>query len=505
MGEVFKGFSLNRRSSFSILRWISVFFILSAVILFTLQLVRFSRIRLNFPNGLTMGGVPVGRTDRQIAAERLLEVYSVPVELQYNEGVIHLDPGIVEFELDLESMLAAADLQRTNQSFWAGYWDFLWGRQLTPEQIPLDASYVEARLRTFLLEEVSARYNQPPIPPQPAVGTVNYLPGTFGTTLDVDRSVTLIERALRSPTRRAVNLPILRQSPPRPSMLNLEVLIKQTVDLAEFRSLVGLYLLDLQTAQEIHILYQTGEQFATQPDVAFTAASIIKVPIMISTYRRINETVDLEVQKLLKDMIEKSGNDPADWLMDRVIDPLRGPLDVTEDMDLLGLQNTFLAGYFAPGSPLLTRFQTPANQRTDVFTDPDPYNQTTLSEIGVLLQDIYQCAQSGGGTLIAVFPGEITPSECQSMINHLIGNKLPDLITKGAPEGTQVAHKHGWVTDINGVINTIGDAGILYTPGGNYVLVIFLYDPVQLVWEPSSSLVAELSRAVYNFYNLPQP
>jgi beta-lactamase class A len=496
---------MNSRRSFSLLRWVSVFFILGAVVLFTLQLVRFSRIRAEFPNDLQIAGVHVGQTNRQEAAERLLEVYSTPVELQYNDAIIHMDPAVIGFELDLESMLAAADLQRTEDSFWNGFWNYLWAQESNPVQVPLDASFAEARLQTYLQDEISARYDSPPIPAQPVIGTVNFQPGTFGTNLDINSAVTLIERALRSPTRRVVSLPLQREAPQRPSQQNLEILLKQTIDLADFDGVAGIYLMDLETAQEIHFLYQSGDDLITQPDAAFSAASVIKIPIMVSVYNRVNTTAGSEVSKLLVDMIEKSGNDPADWLMEQVIDPFRGPLDVTDDMAALGLQNTFLAGYFAPGSPLLFRYQTPANTREDLNTDPDPYSQTTLSDIGVLLEDIYQCAQHGGGTLLAVFPGEITQSECQNMINHLSRNRIAVLLEAGIPEATQIAHKHGWVTDINGVINTIADAGIIFSPGGNYVLVIFLYDPVQLVWEPSSGLMAELSRAVYNFYNLPQP
>jgi len=189
--------------------------------------------------------------------------------------------------------------------------------------------------------------------------------------------------------------------------------------------------------------------------------------------------------------------------MDRVIDPQSGPLLVTEDMRALGLKNTFLAGYFSLGSPLLQLIETPANSRRDVFTDPDPYSQTTPSDIAMLLEDIYQCAQNGGSTLTAVFPGEISQAECQSMNTYLINNRLPVLLTAGLPEATSIAHKHGWVT-VNGIINTIGDAGIIYTPGGNYIFVVFLYHPQQLIWEPASALVAQLSQVVYNFYNLPQ-
>jgi beta-lactamase class A len=371
--------------------------------------------------------------------------------------------------------------------------------------VPLDADPAEARLRSFLSEDVQARYDQPPQPAKPVVGTVNFESGSFGSTLDVDVAVTMIDTALRSPIRRTVSLPLQREAPQRPSFLNLEVLLKQTIELANFDGLVGFYLKDLETGQEIYFLYQAGELYSGQPDAAFSAASIIKIPIMVSVYRRIDNTASSEVSKLLTDMIEKSGNDPADWLMDQVIDPFRGPLDVTDDMSQLGLQNTFLAGYFAPGSPLLFRYQTPANSRPDLNTDPDPYSQTTLTDMGMLLEDIYQCAQLGGGALLAAYPNEITQAECQSMINLLSRNRIAVLFEAGIPEATQIAHKHGWVTDINGVINTIADAGIIYSPGGNYILVNFLYDPVQLVWDPSSALVAELSRAVYNFYNLPQP
>jgi hypothetical protein len=476
-----------RSSSFSALRWVSLFLILAAVALFTLQLVRFSRFRVNFPDGMLIADVPVGGQDRATSAQRLLEVYSAtPIELHYGEEVIHLDPTVAEFELDLESMLAAADLARSQQPFWIEFWNFLWGRTPPPASIPLRASFSEPRLSGYLETEIAQRYDQPPVPAMPSVGTVNFQPGTLGTELDIDRSVDLIETALRSTTKRVVDLPMDRTNPPRPSIDNLEILLKQTIDIAEFDGLVGLYLLDLQTGEN--------------PDVAFTSASIIKIPIMVSAFRRLDEDVDSETTRLIAEMIEKSGNDPADWLMERVLDPFNGPLDVTEDMNTLGLDNTFLAGQFFPGAPLLAAFQTPANQRADINTDPDIYNQTTPSDIGMLLEDIYQCNLNGGGNLSAVFPDEFTQSECQSMINFLGRNKIGLLIEAGVPDGTPVAHKHGWVTYF-GVMNTLGDAGIVYTPGGNYVLAIFLHHPDQLIWEPASELVAIQSEAIYNYFN----
>jgi beta-lactamase class A len=484
------------------LRFVSLGLLLAALIIATLQLVRFSRVRTYLPAGLVIAGVPVGGLDRNQAAERLYEVYSQPVELRYGENIIHLSPSAVDFKLDIENMLAVANLERTERQFWDDYWDYLWGRSTFPGQIPLSATYSEQRLQVFL-QDLAARYDQPAEPATPRPGTVSFQPGKPGAALDQDNALVMIQGAMVSLESRVVNLPLRSTNPPRPIFQNLEVLLKQTLILAEFDGLAGVYLLDLQTAQEIHFAVQNEQDIPVNPDIAFSASSLIKLPIMISALRRAGNNPDSETLKLLSDMVEKSGNEAGDWLMDRVIDPLRGPLLVTEDMQRLGLENTFMAGYFSLGSPLLQIFETPANLRTDVNTRPDIYSQTTPSDIGMLLSDIYQCVRTGGGTMTAVFPGEITQAKCQLMNTSLINNRLPLLLTAGLPEATPIAHKHGWVTN-NGVINTIGDGGIIYSPGGNYILVVFLYHPTQLIWDSSAALVAELSRATYNFYNLPQ-
>lgn len=475
-----------------------------AVILATVQVAAYSRLRAVFPSGMTIAEIPVGGLDRQGAAQRLLERYNLPVELHYQDNIIHLEPSVVGFELDLESMLAAADLERTRTPFWLGFWDFLWGRNPQPADIPLRASFDESRLITYLEEEIGSRYDELPTAPIPVAGSVEFQAGTLGTILDAERAVLPIDNALRSIRDRVVILPLNRTLPPRPSRENLEILLKQTIDLAEFEGIIGFYLLDLQTAEEIHFAYQQGVEYPVNPDVAFTTASIIKIPILISTYLRIDDTPDIETTNLIEKMIIESGNETADWLMQREIDATRAPLLISEDLFALGLENTFLAGHFYLGAPVLDLFQTPANQRTDVYTNPDVYNQTTPSDMGMLLEDLYQCAETGGGALTAVFGNKINQSECRTMIDYLTQNKMPSLLEAGLPEGTRIAHKHGWVTN-DGIINLIGDAGLIYTVGGDYILVIFMYHPDQLIWDPSSELFGHLSRAVYNYFNLPTP
>lgn len=492
------------RAQLSLLRLLSTLFLLVAVGLLVVELVRYSRYRSLYPTGTTIGGVPVGGLDREQAAQRLLETFNRPVELHYGDQVILLPPAVAGFELDIEGMLAVADRARTATPFWQGFWGFLWGQRTQPVQVPLLYTYSQTRLRTYLQHEVAARYDQPPTPAQPIVGTVRFNPGQPGSTLDLDAAIPLIEKAMEQPDDRQVILPIKRIQPTHPGLNTLKVLLKQTALLHDFHGLLGVYLLDLQTGQELHFIAKDGEDLPISPEVAFTAASTIKIPIMVSIMRRVdydNLPEESEIRRWMEQMITLSGNDPADWLMEKVIDKNRGPLEVTKDMRALGLKNTFLAGYFYPGAPLLAVYKTPANQRTDVNTDPDPYNQTAVSELGMLLTDIYQCAADGGGTFAAVWPGQITPSECRTMLDLLSRNRIARLLEEGVPEGTRVAHKHGWVTGPDGYMHTIGDAGIIYTPGGNYILVMFIHDNKPLIWEPSAAMFADLGRAVYNYFN----
>ena len=483
-----------------IVRGIAIFLIVITVILITVQLISYSRIRASLPIGSVIGGVPVGGLDRQTAADRLIKSFSLAVEIRYNESIIHIRPSAIGFELDLEGMLTAADQQRINQPFWSGYWDFLWGRFSKPDPIPLRYSLSAERLRTFLRDEIAIRYDQPATDAIPIPGSTQFQPGNPGTKLDVDRAAILIEDALRSPSNRIVNLTYSQIEPSRPSYQNLEVLLKQVLDSTGFDGLTEVFLLDLNSFNEINFAYQQGQ--SVRPNIAFTAASTMKIPIMVSVFNRATEPISTDILNQMELMIERSENDPADRLMESALESNLGPLLVSEDLTALGFENSFIAGYFYPGAPLLRRIQTPANSRNDINTNPDVYNQTTSTEMGMLLGDIYQCANQDGGALKAVFGDQITQNECRSMIDFLLRNRIGVLIQAGVPETTQVAHKHGWITESDGLIHAISDAGIVYSSGGNYVLVIFMYHPVQLIFDNANYVMAQISSAIYNYYNI---
>jgi beta-lactamase class A len=489
------------RTSITLLRWISILFILAAVLMLIWQLVGYSQLRSTYPPGLKIAGVPVGGLSPQLAAQRLEQAYSIAVEIRYGDAVIQVKPATIGFELNLDAMLAEAELSRVNQPFWSAFWDYLWSQLPSPVEVPLRAKISEERLRSYLKGEVAVRYDRPASAAVPVPGSTSFQAGQSGAVLDIDRAVTLIEDALKSPTSRIVNLTYNKLSPTRPSLQTLQVLLKQLIDVSKFEGITELYMLNLQTRQEIHFAYQNGKSIT--PDIAFTAASTIKIPIMITIFQRTTEPAPKGVTESIARMVEFSENAPADALMEELLGKTLGPLEVTKSVQALGMKNTFLAGFFYPGAPLLKRITTPANQRKDFFTDPDPYNQTTPAEMGQFLDDIYQCAESGGGSFAAVFPGDISQNECRQMINYLVLNRLPVLITAGLPEGTTIAHKHGWIEEQDGVMHTISDSAIVYTPGGNYVLTVYMWNKSQLLFDPANALVADLSRAVYNYFNQP--
>jgi hypothetical protein len=314
--------------------------------------------------------------------------------------------------------------------------------------------------------------------------------------------VVLISDALRSPTNRSVALTFTRNSAARPTFDNLEILLKQIITVSQFDGLIGLYLVDLQTGQEIHFAINNKEEIPADPDIAFTASSTMKIPVVTSYLINRGSVLTTSISNSISLTLGKSNNDATDVVLS-AIDPFQGPVIVTENMKAIGLESTFLAGFFTSPAYLLPSVPvTPGNSRLDISTDPDPYSQTTPSEMGALLTDIYQCAQNNGGALIAAFPDKISSDTCQLLIDFMAQDKLGALIQGGVPDGTLVPHKHGYVPAADGTVHDISDAGIVYSSGGNFVLSVYTYHPTNNLWDITNPLIANLAQASYNYFNI---
>ena len=349
---------MRKARNFSLLRWIALALIVGAVLLLVFQLVVFSRLRSSFSPGSTIAGVDVSGLSVDEAAERLTQAFSVPLELRFNDSTFQVKPATLGFSLDLSSMIAAADQARASLPFWSAFWDYLFNRLPSSQDIPIRAQINVDQMRDYLENEVAARYNQDPEPFTPIPGDTFFTSGKTGMSLDVERSIELISLALKSPTNRVIKLAVDKSVASRPSIENLKILLSQIIDANEFTGVAEIYMLDLQTGQELQLAYQTGERLV--PEIAFSAQSTIKIPIMVEVYKQETEPLDEDIFSELELMMTISENTASDNLMRTVMDPVYGPLVVTDDMEKLGLPNTVLLRMFYDNSTILRTNTTPA-------------------------------------------------------------------------------------------------------------------------------------------------
>ncbi len=261
----------------------------------------------------------------------------------------------------------------------------------------------------------------------------------------------------------------------------------------------ALFLMDLQT----------GEAITFGNNVAFSGTSINKIAVMTALYQRLDLPPDDPTAVTLANMMVCSENTATNRVLEIIGDGdmYRGGTNTTAMLRQLGLQNTFILTPFETPPialpPPTFIIERPITRVDQGRAQPDPYNQLTVDEMGWLLANLYQCAYNDSGALLDNFDAAFDGRECRQMLHLMSGNRIGALLEAGVPPGTRVAHKHGWIND------THGDAGIVFSPGGDYVLAVVLHDSrganPWLNFEESFPLVAEVNRTVYNYFNPTAP
>ncbi len=447
------------------------------------------------PPGSTAGGYEAGGLTEETVRQALEEIYLSPVVLVYDGHEIQVPVREMGAQIAFETHRQEAE----NASAFRRFWTRLWKQQASAVTIAVNVELDIMKVQEFLSGEIAARYAKPASPAIPVAGTTRFSPGEPGFEINIPATTENILAAANQAQNRRAELVVENIEAPAPTVEHLETFLKQKLIDSGFSGIAEILVKDLRTQDEMHFAVRGGNDIPV--NIAFSAASTIKIPILLSSLLRVEEPIPEELKGPAERMIVFSENPPGDELMERIIGSTLAPLDITRDMQALGLENTFLAGYFYLGAPLLQRFETPANSRTDVQLRPDVYNQTTAGDMGRLLAGIYSCAKENRGVLIETFRSAISPGKCQYILDVLMRNKIGVLAEAGVPEGTPVAHKHGWTEESDGFVHTISDVGIVFSPNRDYVLIVFLYDPVQLLFEPGNALVAQLSQVVYNYYN----
>jgi beta-lactamase class A len=505
LGTTRKGFRIP------VLPIFSAVFLLGALFLFANELIKFAQGRDLFQTDITVAGIPVTGLSQEEAVRTWESIYSQPIELSYQGSPIILNPADIGFRPNSERM--RDDIQSKvagTNNYWVDFWNYLWRRPTSPVVVDLVADYQEAKLRN-LLQDIAVRYERRASSASFDLDTMTFGSGSAGQLLDVESSIQAIDAALHRPTNRKVRLVMKGEGARTADMQTLKQGILDYLVAKGFSAdgpdtLASVVILDLDSGREITI----------NPEIAYSAMSTIKIPILINMFRKLPITPDQNIKWLMGASILCSSNSASNWLIqlsgqgDAVRSQLASGLEqVTQTAQSLGAKNTFISAPLYVGDP---NFQfsiaAPKTSPDPAHTaKPDAYSQTTALDMAVMLQEIYSCSEYGSG-LIAAYPTEFTQTECRQMLELLSGNIIGRLIELGVPAGTRISHKNGWGGTQFGGAN-VSDAAIVYSPGATYVISVYMWESVAnqdgigslKPWEAMEGI----SQLTYNFFNADQP
>lgn len=513
--------------SFPILITVSVFVLLLSAVVLAYELVQYSEqsaeISATFGNDVVIGGIQVGGQQEPDRLALLEMVYiEQPIELRYDGAPIRLMPSEIGFRLDIDAMEAAATNQ-SGEAPWRGFWKHLWRQDEQSIDIPLSANYDPAELRRYL-EDLSLRYDRLGGDVQFNSSNNSYtFEGTSASTrLDINAAIPLIDRALFEidPARRRVDLPLLTTPGREPAMADLRQAI-----LNYFENDGRIFYDGPNMAASVFVIdLETGEEMGINQQVLHDATSIIKIGILINYFRHAITEPTGDVKALLAAAVICSDNGAANNLMyltsqdGSYIDGLRrvdqtfceaGAVhtQITSNLDIGTIEQAGLpTNYYTIIQPLPCDGRSIPSAALDqsIVTNASSQNQTTAADIGTLLMNVYDCATHGSG-LRTIFPDEITQTECNWILEIMRGTNFMHLMELGVPSTVDLAHKVGYAGD------TFGDAGIVFSPGGDYIFVMY-------VWQQGGvdgtgaltdirkwDMIGDVNRIVYNYFNPTQP
>jgi beta-lactamase class A len=243
----------------------------------------------------------------------------------------------------------------------------------------------------------------------------------------------------------------------------------------------------------------TGESYYLNADEPMPTASLIKVAVLVETYKQAEEgKVKLSDPVVLHDADKVPGSGIlTDHFSDGVSMPLRDAVrlmivysDNTATnlvLDKVGVAN--VNKRMAEFGYKETRINAKVFRGSTTSVDPERTKRfglgsTTAREMAGLWEELYV--------------GELAqPASKQAMLAHLRRNGDKDKFTRLLPAGTAVWHKDGAVSDAR------TDAGIIRTPSGPVVVVVLTNDNTDQRWASDNAgnlLCARVARAVYDHF-----
>lgn len=443
-----------------------------------------------FAEGSTIFGVDVsGLTLAEAEAELGAALADLPARIELRAGAAKLPVPLAELGLaaDAKDLIAeaAAALEAGEPA------------EIAPE---LDEKALRERIENLAAEAA--------VPAEiTLITSTEVLSRSFaytpGLSLDIDKAYKQVAAAIAAgDLADPLELELVEdEQPPRVPLDRLEDEVAALAE--EWDGVVGFHLRDLAD----------GETAAFQDGTVFAGASTIKVAIMLYAYVQLDEFGELE-ETWLEEMIVESDNLAANGLLAAGAGgqgteyAFAGADEMSTILqEQLGLEHTYLyvpyetIDYIKLYKPKY-RCGPQGNVGDPPYTEMGACLRATPAALAQIYVWIDECAR-GEGRLLDEFE-RLSPERCQEMLDRLETNADKTRLVAGIPEDVRdevrVEHKSGWIEDMN------GDAGVVRSPNGDYVVAIYIYKPLsggRYFWtdEEMAPVIAAFSRLAYTAYN----
>jgi len=321
---------------------------------------------------------------------------------------------------------------------------------------------------------------------------------TPGRELDVARSVETIAEAITNPAGpEHVDLVMAAGDAEPLPMAELGRVLSEHA--GYWDGVAGFYVQNLDT----------GETLTYNAETVFSGASVMKMPIMLFAYARLGALNDQQ-RVWMRKMIIDSENLEANDLLAAAVGgqgteaALQGVNEMSKMLRDLGLEHTYQLIPYESGEWLIQQSMLPsggpAQEGQAPYTAADRYLRTTPGEMGRLFVMLDECAR-GAGPLIEKVGGYLDKTLCAEMIGWLQQPHDPERMVAGLPRDTRVAHKGGWIDDMQ------SDVGIVESPGARYVAAIYIWKDGYVTDEHAtpSPYLGDFSHTIYTFFNPVSP